>query len=102
MISIVIISKDEEGLEGTLRGVARQAQDLPDPCEIVVVDVFRAGWTISGTSTGKYGGWRTDSHRACVFPFLTSGTSECGPREARLSCSRTQAATRSESGWCAS
>ena len=38
MISIVIISKDEEALEGTLRGVARQAQDLPDRSEIVVID----------------------------------------------------------------
>jgi GT2 family glycosyltransferase len=38
MISIVIISKDEESLDGTLAEVTRQARSLPEPSEIVVVD----------------------------------------------------------------
>ncbi len=38
MISVVIISKDEIGLDGTLTDVARQLSSLTRPCEIVVVD----------------------------------------------------------------
>lgn len=38
MISIVIISKDEESLDGTLTDVGRQAQAYEEPSEIVVVD----------------------------------------------------------------
>ncbi len=38
MISIVIISKDEAGLDDTLADVTRQAADLGEPCEVVVVD----------------------------------------------------------------
>jgi glycosyltransferase involved in cell wall biosynthesis len=38
MISIVIISKDEEGLDGTLASVSQQATALVEECEIVVVD----------------------------------------------------------------
>ena len=38
MISIVIISKDEPGLDDTLTGVARQVSSLTQPGEIVVVD----------------------------------------------------------------
>lgn len=38
MISIVIISKDEEALDGTLASVYRQATALGERCEIVVVD----------------------------------------------------------------
>ena len=38
MISIVIISKDEAGLDDTLNDVAGQASSLPEPCETVVVD----------------------------------------------------------------
>lgn len=38
MISIVIISKDEPSLDGTLTDVTRQAEDLNEPCEVVVVD----------------------------------------------------------------
>ena len=38
MISIVIISKDEEGLDDTLAAVSRQVKDCGDPTEIVVVD----------------------------------------------------------------
>jgi cellulose synthase/poly-beta-1,6-N-acetylglucosamine synthase-like glycosyltransferase len=38
MISIVVISKDEPGLDGTLRGVSSQAEELPVPSEILVVD----------------------------------------------------------------
>jgi GT2 family glycosyltransferase len=38
VISIVIISKDEPGLDDTLTGVTAQARALPQPCEIIVVD----------------------------------------------------------------
>lgn len=38
MISIVIISKDEPSLDGTLTDVTRQAEDLNEPCEVIVVD----------------------------------------------------------------
>jgi glycosyltransferase involved in cell wall biosynthesis len=38
MISIVIISKDEPSLDGTLTAVTTQAQSLAEPSEIVVVD----------------------------------------------------------------
>src|SRR5271166_2801097 len=38
MISVVIISKDEIGLDGTLADVVAQAQSLAEPCEVVVVD----------------------------------------------------------------
>ena len=38
MISIVIISKDEPSLDGTLTAVTSQARALGEPCEIVVVD----------------------------------------------------------------
>jgi glycosyltransferase involved in cell wall biosynthesis len=38
VISIVIISKDEESLDDTLAEVTRQARSLPEPAEIVVVD----------------------------------------------------------------
>lgn len=38
MISIIIISKDEGSLDGTLTDVASQAQALEESCEIVVVD----------------------------------------------------------------
>ena len=38
MISIVIISKDEASLDGTLSDVAKQAGSLAEPWEIVVVD----------------------------------------------------------------
>jgi GT2 family glycosyltransferase len=38
MISIVIISKDEEGLDGTLTSVSGQADAIGEQCEIVVVD----------------------------------------------------------------
>ena len=38
MISIVIISKDEASLDGTLTAVAAQAQALEETAEIVVVD----------------------------------------------------------------
>ncbi len=38
MISIVVISKDEPGLDDTLADVTAQARALPGPCEIIVVD----------------------------------------------------------------
>jgi GT2 family glycosyltransferase len=38
MISIVIISKDEPGLDDTLTDIAAQALALQEPCEIIVVD----------------------------------------------------------------
>ena len=38
MISIVIVSKDEESLDSTLEQVRGQARDLAEPSEIVVVD----------------------------------------------------------------
>lgn len=38
MISIVIISKDEESLDDTLFDVTRQAKDFGEPTEVVVVD----------------------------------------------------------------
>ena len=38
MISVVIISKDEPALDGTLTAVAKQAAGLGEPCEILVVD----------------------------------------------------------------
>jgi GT2 family glycosyltransferase len=38
MISVVIISKDEEALDDTLTDVAKQASSLTEPHEIVVVD----------------------------------------------------------------
>jgi glycosyltransferase involved in cell wall biosynthesis len=38
MISIVIISKDEEGLDATLASVSQQATALGEECEIVVED----------------------------------------------------------------
>ena len=38
MISIVVISKDEPGLDDTLADVTAQARALPEPCEIIVVD----------------------------------------------------------------
>jgi GT2 family glycosyltransferase len=38
LISIVIISKDEESLDGTLTAVSAQAQAHKEPCEIIVVD----------------------------------------------------------------
>jgi GT2 family glycosyltransferase len=38
MISVVIISKDERGLDDTLTDVAKQATSLTEPYEIVVVD----------------------------------------------------------------
>ena len=38
MISIVIISKDEASLDGTLTAVTAQAQALEEPAEVVVVD----------------------------------------------------------------
>ena len=38
MISIVIISKDEESLDDTLSDVASQAREFEEPAEIVVVD----------------------------------------------------------------
>ena len=41
MISIVIVSKDEEGLDGTLGSVSRQATALGERCEIIVVDASR-------------------------------------------------------------
>jgi glycosyltransferase involved in cell wall biosynthesis len=60
MISIVIISKDEEGLDGTLASVSRQATALSERCEIIAVDA----------SCGRLDHiwWR---HKACVrwLPF---------------------------------
>jgi glycosyltransferase involved in cell wall biosynthesis len=38
MISVVIISKDEVGLDETLADVVSQAEDLSEPSEVVVVD----------------------------------------------------------------
>lgn len=38
MISIVIISKDEPALDGTLTAVSNQAANLAEPCEVLVVD----------------------------------------------------------------
>jgi GT2 family glycosyltransferase len=38
MISVVIISKDEPALDGTLSAVRDQAASLAEPCEILVVD----------------------------------------------------------------
>ena len=38
MISIVIISKDEPGIDDTLTAITAQAQALQEPSEIVVVD----------------------------------------------------------------
>ncbi len=38
MISIVVISKDEPGIDGTLTAITAQAQALQEPSEIVVVD----------------------------------------------------------------
>jgi glycosyltransferase involved in cell wall biosynthesis len=38
MISVVIISKDEVGLDETLADVVSQAKDLSEPSEVVVVD----------------------------------------------------------------
>ncbi len=38
MISIVVISKDEPGLDGTLADVTAAARALPEPCEVIVVD----------------------------------------------------------------
>jgi GT2 family glycosyltransferase len=38
MISIVVISKDEPAIDGTLTGIAAQAGELGEPTEIVVVD----------------------------------------------------------------
>jgi GT2 family glycosyltransferase len=38
VISVVIISKDEPSLDGTLRAVTVQAAAMAEPCEIVVVD----------------------------------------------------------------
>lgn len=38
MISIVIISKDEPGIDDTLTAITAQAQELQEPSEIVVVD----------------------------------------------------------------
>lgn len=38
MISIVIISKDEESLDDTLTDVTHQADRLAEPSEIIVVD----------------------------------------------------------------
>lgn len=38
MISVVIVSKDEAALEGTVTDVTRQAGDLEEPCEVIVVD----------------------------------------------------------------
>jgi glycosyltransferase involved in cell wall biosynthesis len=38
MISIVIISKDEPGLEGTVRDVIYQAKGLADSSEVIIVD----------------------------------------------------------------
>jgi glycosyltransferase involved in cell wall biosynthesis len=41
MISIVVISKDEPALDGTLTGVSEQASSLGEPCEVIVVDASR-------------------------------------------------------------
>ena len=38
MISVVIISKDEPALDGTLNALRDQVADLAEPCEILVVD----------------------------------------------------------------
>jgi len=38
VISVVIISKDEESLDGTLADVTRQATSLGEPAEVIVVD----------------------------------------------------------------
>lgn len=38
MISVVVISKDEEGLDDTLAALAKQVDGLDEPTEIVVVD----------------------------------------------------------------
>lgn len=38
MISVVIISKDEPALNETLMALRKQASDLTEPCEILVVD----------------------------------------------------------------
>ena len=38
MISVVVISKDEEGLDDTLASLAKQLDGLDEPAEIVVVD----------------------------------------------------------------
>ena len=38
MISVVVISKDERGLDGTLAAVCAQARTLGEPAEVVVVD----------------------------------------------------------------
>lgn len=38
MISIVIISKDEPSLDATLTNVVRQAKDLAETCDVLVVD----------------------------------------------------------------
>jgi GT2 family glycosyltransferase len=38
MISVVIISKDEPALDGTLNALRDQVADLDEPCEILVVD----------------------------------------------------------------
>jgi GT2 family glycosyltransferase len=38
MISVVIISKDEPALDGTLKALRDQVTDIAEPCEILVVD----------------------------------------------------------------
>jgi cellulose synthase/poly-beta-1,6-N-acetylglucosamine synthase-like glycosyltransferase len=38
MISVVIISKDEPGIDETLADVSREVDTLSEPCEVVVVD----------------------------------------------------------------
>jgi len=38
VISIVVISKDEPGLDDTLTGIEAQVRARPEPCEIIVVD----------------------------------------------------------------
>lgn len=38
MISVVVISKDEPALGGTLTALLRQAADVAEPCEILVID----------------------------------------------------------------
>ena len=42
MISIVVISKDEPALDGTLADLGAQARDLGEPVEIMVVDASQA------------------------------------------------------------
>ena len=95
MISVVIISKDEESLDKTVSDVGDQAGRLAEAAEIVVVDASNGRLDhIGGVTRPRYGGFSSNNLLECASLSPTSVTLAYGRRAARSSCSPTPVVVR--------